>query len=382
MKTGLKTGFPLRTSVAALSLCLLSGNAWGAPGCAQPRDMTALQVAALQQQLMVAALTCHDAADYNRFVLSHRRELQESDRALMSFFVRQDARKGSDDYNAYKTRLANDSSMRSVRDPRFCRSANAVFADALDRRGSLAELVSQQPSLIGTDYESCTPSGREPVLMADATPNLPARHRALPDSRSSDLAPDLTSRMDRALPPVSPRRDEARVVPPRRYHEDPRYARQNPARNARDADNRNADAPGADDPDAYEQGDGDGYDMETPDDPNFGDDAPRYDPEYADNAPPPRAYGRNGESYGDGYGEGTGGNYENRDGNDYGPSANNAPGAVRDAYDGPNVPYAYRPGARWLNAHRSYAHRPYAPPRPRLVRGPDGRWYLLRRYRR
>ena len=84
LRTGLKTGF------AALTLCWLTGNAMAAARCVEPQDMTALQIAALQQQLMVAALTCHDVDDYNRFVISHQPELQASDRELLRFFIRQD----------------------------------------------------------------------------------------------------------------------------------------------------------------------------------------------------------------------------------------------------------------------------------------------------
>lgn len=382
MKKGLKTGSVLKTGVAALALCMLTGNAWAAASCARPQDVTALQVAALQQQLMVAAFSCNNAADYNRFVISHRRELQESDRALMGFFLRQDADKGTDNYNAYKTGLANDSSLRSARDPRFCRSAKAAFDDAFKHEGSVAELVSQRPSLARTGYASCAPSAQEGVLMADATPSLPARHRALPDSQPSDLAPDLTSRMDRALPPISPHRDEGRVVPPREY--DPRYAQQHSVLEDRDADNGNAngpdvDAPGADDRGAGERGDFDRYRAETKNIPDDVDDAPRHGRDYADTrSRPPRTYGRDH----DGYGDGTPNNYPNRDGYENGPAANNAPSDDRDAYDAPDGsarygygPYTYGPWAHRPDAYQPYAYRP--PARPRFVRGPDGRWYLL-----
>jgi hypothetical protein len=34
---------------------LLAGNAWAGAGCAQPRDVTTLQIATVQQQVVVAA---------------------------------------------------------------------------------------------------------------------------------------------------------------------------------------------------------------------------------------------------------------------------------------------------------------------------------------
>jgi hypothetical protein len=384
VKTGLKMGSAFKSGAAALALCMLTGNAWAATSCARPQEMMALRTAALQQRLMVAALACHDAADYNRFVVSHQRELQDSDRALMRFFVRQDAQKGTDDYNTYKTGLANDASLHSVRDPRFCRSAKAAFDDELRHKVSIAELVSQRASMIRTGYESCMPSGRENVMMADATPGLPARHQAFSDDQSSDLDPNLTSRMDRALPP--PLGDEGIVAPPSRGDGGvvepprgaPRYARPNPARDASedDADRRNAYAPDAGDPDAEGQDDADNDRAEGQYAPYVVDDAPRYDPEYADRASqqPPRAYGRNddrnGRGYGQSYRQDRVDNVEDQGGYDAGPIANNARGDERGFYDRPSASRPYL-------LDRPYTDRPTE--RPRFVRGPDGRWYLLRR---
>jgi hypothetical protein len=172
------------------------------------------------------------------------------------------------------------------------------------------------------------------------------------------------------------------VVPPREY--DPRYAQQHSVLEDRDADNGNAngpdvDAPGADDRGAGERGDFDRYRAETKNIPDDVDDAPRHGRDYADTrSRPPRTYGRDH----DGYGDGTPNNYPNRDGYENGPAANNAPSDDRDAYDAPDGsarygygPYTYGPWAHRPDAYQPYAYRP--PARPRFVRGPDGRWYLL-----
>ena len=356
MKKRPTTVSALKIGVAALALCLPAGNAWAAASCARPQDMTALQVAALQQKLVVVALSCHDAADYNRFVISHQHELQESDRALMDFFLRQDAVKGSDNYNAYKTGLANDASLRGARDPQFCRGAKAAFDDVLRHDGSVAELVSQRPSLARTGYVSCAPSARENTLMADATPNLPARHQAFPDGLPSDLAPNLTSRMDRVLPPISPHRDEGRVAPPR--GNDSRLAQLHAMLDDRDAYNANGpdvDAADADDRGADQRDDFNRHSTGT----------------------------RQARDDGDGPPD----NYPNRDGYAYGPAANNAPSDDRDGYDAPegnaryaNGPQPYGPSADRPYAYRRYAYGPYGYrplARPHYVRGPDGRWYVL-----
>jgi hypothetical protein len=335
-------GFASKTGSAVLALSLLSGSAWAAASCARPQEVTALQAAALQQQLMVAALACHDIADYNRFVTSYQGELQKSDKALMNFFLRRDAHKGADGYNAYKTSLANASSLRSLHDPKFCRSAKVVFDVALNRKGSLAELASQRPSPIETGYVRCVPGAPETMLFADATPRLPVRHQALLDSlpSTSVVGAVLPSRQERALPPA----------PPHSYADGPRTAGQLQARESyeRDAYDRDANTRDADERDNFDR---DG--TETREDADAGNEAP---PRYADAASAP-TYDRSDDGYGDDAGDYS----DDRDGYDNGPTANNAPGTYRNAY----APDGYG----------SAAH-------PRLVPGPDGRWYLLPPYGR
>ena len=400
-----------KTAVAALALSLLAGPASAAALCARPQDMTALRAAALRQELMVAALTCHAVADFNLFVTTYREELLKSDRDLKEFFLRQDASKAEDAYNAYKTRLANVSSLRSLHDPQFCRSAKVSFDVALKRKGALEELASVRPSPVATGYAICSPDATK-TMTADAAPSQPARRLASLDSPSSVPVPKLAPRPLRASPPqrvatlvedgaptpaplnrivadslpqipgskiaaprgrvltqASPQRVAEVAAPPRANADRPRLAEQLPAREPGefDADDGETDARIADgerddiDGDAADERDG------------AGDDAPRYEPRYAPRyaeAQPPRAYGRS-NGYSNGYNNG----YDNGYGN--GPYANDSPGAYRDTDDAPygNVPDAYKPHAYWVNA--------YEPPaRPRMVRGPYGRWYLLMHFGR
>ncbi len=312
MKTTPKIDFARKTGAATLALVLLTGSAWAAASCVSPSDMRALQAAALQQQLIVAALTCNAAADYNRFVLSYRNELQVSDRALMSFFLRYDAPNGADGYNAYKTRLANAASLRSLHDPQFCSSAKLSFDVALKRNGSLAELVSERPSVIETGYTSCLPGVPEVTQVADAAPDLPARHQALPDTLPSPsiIPPDFIPRQDRAPAPVSPPRNTG----------------------TREADSR----------DAVERDDFGRDESEARNESDAGDGTPAYALRYADTAPSTevRRDERHDDSatgdagYRDSYSRG------NDAPDDY-TDANNAPASY--------VPYAYRPGAMWLH---------------------------------
>jgi hypothetical protein len=125
----------------------------------------ALKTAALQQELMVAALYCNDVAPYNRFVTSHQRELQESDAALLRYFTH--GHGGASAYHAYKTNLANDFSLSGLHGMQaFCSAANASF-DAAFGGGeqTLIALVATLP-VPGTDnIRSCdtTVAGGETV---------------------------------------------------------------------------------------------------------------------------------------------------------------------------------------------------------------------------
>jgi hypothetical protein len=116
----------------------------------------AMRVAALQQELMVAALTCHAAQPYNAFVISYQDELQASDSELKAHFT--SARAGGiADYHAFKTRLANQDSIRSIRDSNYCYEADAAFRTAEYSR-SLANAAARTPVMIDAASLDCVPS--------------------------------------------------------------------------------------------------------------------------------------------------------------------------------------------------------------------------------
>ena len=149
--------FPGKASVAGLSLSLIAGTGWAAEVCARPPDLVALQVAALQQQLMVAALTCDDVSLYNRFVTTYQQELLTSDEALQAFFDRFGDQEGGSAYHSFKTKMANVYSGRSAADKKkFCASARASFAPALkSEKVSLATFAMSQPSSVNEPYTNC-----------------------------------------------------------------------------------------------------------------------------------------------------------------------------------------------------------------------------------
>lgn len=121
------------TALAAAVAVTGAAIAAPAPKCAKSDEVSAIQTAAIQQQLMVAALTCNAIDSFNAFQTGFASELRSSDATLKKMFRRLYAgRQGEAEYHAFKTRLANDSSVRSIHDNAgYCSEAKLVFAAAL-----------------------------------------------------------------------------------------------------------------------------------------------------------------------------------------------------------------------------------------------------------
>ena len=191
----------MRRAIACVATGLLLANPVAASECASPSDQAALKTAAVQQQLMVAALSCHDVYEYNRFVLGHRSELINSDDALKAYFQKGDKQHGTATYNKYKTELANAASLRSSREPdSFCDAAARAF-DAVLRPASLATIVASVDLIADAPGASC-PVLAENQLMPAFTAQPAVRPSHFPDReqgvRSSDSDEDWNSDEDSA----------------------------------------------------------------------------------------------------------------------------------------------------------------------------------------
>lgn len=209
----------LKIAAAALAACSMAGQAWAETVCAGAQDLTALQVASVQQELVVAALACqaNDVDLYNSFVTVYQPELVASDEALLAYFMRRAPASGTEDYHAFKTKLANGYSSRSVDDRgRFCGKAEALLHEALaGPKKSLAAFALAQPMVIDASYTICgdTVKGEsfasalkeEPKEEKPAAPQLalaaapppapePARAALLPEPRSYSYAAQPVAR--------------------------------------------------------------------------------------------------------------------------------------------------------------------------------------------
>jgi hypothetical protein len=217
--------------ISLLALIAMTAEASAAAVCDQGSS-AALKTAAVQQELMVAGLTCHADAAYNRFVLADQPQLQKSDAELMDYFRNRDGSEAG--YDSYKTKLANlAANKESIEGNGFCAETARVFRAS--EGVPLKDFIAGQHLLIAAP-ESCAvkfdmvedaevagpsyalpaaPYGApnlaatlpsappSPALPASSTAALPssstaARHNTDPDERQAYNAPQrLTPRQQR-----------------------------------------------------------------------------------------------------------------------------------------------------------------------------------------
>jgi len=149
----------LRTGAIALMLACIGGNAVaeaaGLARCATAEDMFAIRAAAVQQKLMVAALSCRATKPYQQFVSDYRQSLMDSDSALQNFFRRLNERTGTADYHSFKTHLANAAAILPSRDAlKFCTDAKVTFAAAANA-GNLKTFLAHQTTAEDNAFPRC-----------------------------------------------------------------------------------------------------------------------------------------------------------------------------------------------------------------------------------
>jgi hypothetical protein len=208
----------IKTVSLGLALSSFIVNAWGEEICARAPDITAMQAAAVQQELMVAAFSCNDFGLYNSFVVTYQKALQDSDKALEAYFMRRNADTGAADYHSFKTKLANSYSLRSSGDAKvFCGRTLRVFRAALNEGPkSLSEFVMAQPVSFNQGYDSCGEqiAGGAMIARLPETAIAAAPILAMPPFPEARTVPEAQA-LTEAPPSVSavPRNGEI-IVPP------------------------------------------------------------------------------------------------------------------------------------------------------------------------
>ncbi|MGA9793942.1 MAG: hypothetical protein WBQ17_00270 [Rhizomicrobium sp.] len=182
---------------AGLTVAAMATTATAAPKCAKPIEVSAIQTAAIQQELMVAALTCNEIDHFNAFQVGFSKELRASDATLEHMFKRLfGGGRGEAQYHAFKTRLANDSSMRSIHDNvDYCQQARQVFAAALvANKPTLADFAASVPVIDESPVNSCE------IRVAGGLSSMAARREGVIVPTPNPLRMAM---VDRPLAPVS-----------------------------------------------------------------------------------------------------------------------------------------------------------------------------------
>ncbi|MEE8439851.1 MAG: hypothetical protein V3S07_09695 [Micropepsaceae bacterium] len=125
--------------------------------CARSQDLRAVNAAVIKQRLMVAGYSCQAADSYNDFIRAYRRDLQDSDYDLQTFFYRLYGQEGDRALDSFKTRIANISMVNSVTDTgAYCASARASFDTAMSiRRKSLETFLVSQTTGTAERFAPC-----------------------------------------------------------------------------------------------------------------------------------------------------------------------------------------------------------------------------------
>jgi hypothetical protein len=223
MSKTLRAGVSL---LALLAVGLDSASAARKSNCADADEVSALQTAAVQQELMDAALGCGQAAvgKFNAFQTTYGSELRRSDKTLLTMFKRvYGPSRGDAQYNLFKTNMASKAEIRRVHGlGDFCAAADLVFAAALaPQKPLLKDFVAGVPVHDTTDagVGSCdinvavTLKGTMAGPGVVPTPN-PLREAALFPQDSSD-APAAPA------PSVAPAPQAAPVAQPAQQAQQP-----------------------------------------------------------------------------------------------------------------------------------------------------------------
>src|SRR6185295_3511074 len=96
--------------------------------CVRSEEKMALEVRAMQTDMMVSALSCNATREYNEFVTRFKSVLNNHSTTLNGLFSRVYGRAGDREFLRYTTSLANQASLASATDSgEFCNSTTTTL---------------------------------------------------------------------------------------------------------------------------------------------------------------------------------------------------------------------------------------------------------------
>lgn len=115
--------------------------------CATSIEKEALDLRVLQTELMVAALSCNEKANYGQFVKKFQPQLQQQANSLKSYFSKNYKRNSSTELNRFVTQLANGAAQRNAhtKPSEFCALSHLLFLETLEQNStSLTRLTAEE----------------------------------------------------------------------------------------------------------------------------------------------------------------------------------------------------------------------------------------------
>ncbi len=170
--------------------------------CATTVERSALDIRALQSQLMVLAITCGQHDDYNRFVTQNRTVLGAAYNDVRRHFQRTHGGAAQRELDAYITNTANGHSQVGIsQGSLFCSNQAQLFPAALGVTGrdALANLSRERQISQVYSPDTC-PGPRQPATRSatQQTPPRPAQSQpAAQQPRSQSQQPARTQQTTR-----------------------------------------------------------------------------------------------------------------------------------------------------------------------------------------
>jgi hypothetical protein len=121
----------MKIIVAIILLSCLPFNSFAS--CANKEEANALDFTAIQSSMMVAALSCNQQSQYNKFIKKYKKEVSNGGVQIKSYFKRTYGNKYESKLNNFMTKLANKatkSSMVSDSDT-YCEESSAALNNLL-----------------------------------------------------------------------------------------------------------------------------------------------------------------------------------------------------------------------------------------------------------
>jgi hypothetical protein len=205
-----------RAAAAITAACLAVLPAAAADqACVKGPDEVALQTRVIQTDLMVAALSCGASARYNEFVKANQPVLMAAHSQLTKFFTK--ARGGQKALNTFITKLANDSSRRSIANiAAFCQETGWLYDAILSpTRGDFVTFIGP---LLAAQRHGFVPCEAKAQLMAiGPTGPMPATVAVAAAPSGAPAAAPAAAPQPAAAPPAAaaPKADTSGVPTPK-----------------------------------------------------------------------------------------------------------------------------------------------------------------------